>query len=113
MLISAGLLNERITILKPSRQLSGGVYSELYVPFRLAWARVSPLRASDKAAAQLELSAEVLNVWTRYIPGMRSTFKILWRGRRYDILTIENRKPEGYLLISAELDNSITQEAET
>jgi len=96
MAIEAGLLRERITVQRSaeSRNRLGESILE-WATFLDTWASVQGVSAREYFLAGHQRSEISHKIRTRYITGLTSKMRILWRGRTLEIISIleqDNRR---------------------
>lgn len=91
MKISA--LNKRITIQELKLSINeNGFEVEEWIDFRTVWAGISNLNGReyfDAAAVQME---NTVKITIRYIPGIDTSMRILFKNKYYNITSIDNIK---------------------
>lgn len=111
MLVNAGKLDKRITLLKPTVDYSTGNTVRTYTEAVKAWANVKQLTLKDIVTSQYELVSETYTVLIRYIKGIGADWAVkLPNGCRYVITGINTYASEGYMILSIALDTTEIQE---
>lgn len=111
MLVNAGKLDKRITLLKPTVDYSTGNTVRTYTEAVKVWANVKQLTLKDLVTSQYELVSETYTVLIRYIKGIKPDWAVMLpNGCRYVITGINTYHGDGYLILSIELDNTEVQE---
>jgi SPP1 family predicted phage head-tail adaptor len=92
-MIVSGRLRERVTILKPvEEQNPFGETTLSWVSLSDVWASVTNLSASDYFSAQQAGTLASHRVTIRFFPGMSPTYRLVWRGRTLDIVSVNERE---------------------
>jgi SPP1 family predicted phage head-tail adaptor len=86
----AGKYNRRITIEQgyvteddPNNQ---GGFETVWVKFADVWAYVEPIRADDPYYMQQIDGRVDMNIWIRYLPGLRADWRIIYNGQIFNIM---------------------------
>lgn len=108
--VSAGRLDTRITLLQPTRTVSGGVNTVAYTSYREVWCNAKQITFRESLNSQIELQNETYTLLMRYISGITPDWAVTLKGLRYKVLTVNADKTAGTLILGVELDNTITQE---
>lgn len=112
--IRAGDLNTRVTLLRPASEITGtGAHNTTYTEAGKRWANVRQITLREQMRSQIELQQDTYTVLMRYQKGLKPGWCLSWGGLRYRVISIEHDSATGYMILGAELDNSIIQEATT
>lgn len=88
-----GSLNKRITIEELKININeNGFEVEEWIDFKTVWAGVSNLYGReyfDAASVQMENTVKFV---IRYLPGIDTSMRILFKGKHYNITSIDNIK---------------------
>lgn len=86
-------LNKRITIQELKASINeNGFEVEEWIDFKTVWAGVTNLHGREyfeAVAVQMENTVKFI---LRYLPGIDTTMRILFKGRHYNIISIDNIK---------------------
>lgn len=99
-----GHLRHRITLQKRQTETnSNGFTVETWVNLKTVWAAVSNLQGREYFAAAVVQSENTVKFLIRYAKEFDTTLRILFRGKRYNIISIDNKKYQNkYLEIKAQ-----------
>ena len=112
--IRAGDLNTRVTLLRPTSAITeAGAHSTTYADAGKRWANVRQITLREQMRSQVEFQQDTYTVLMRYLAGIKPGWCLSWGGLRYRVISIEHDRATGYMILGAELDNSIIQEATT
>lgn len=112
--IRAGQLDKRVELLSPTSEITGaGSHSTTYKSEGYRWANVRQITLREQLRMQVELEQDTYTVLMRYLAGVKPGWCLSWGGNRYRVISAEADKTTGYMILGAELDNSIIQEATT
>ena len=102
----AGDLDQRVTLLRTERVGDGGGgYEESLVPIGRVWARVIPLTGGELIAAQQVESRRSYQIVVRWRPDLSAAQSVEWRGKRMNILAVQDAGPrEGIVTLAAETE---------
>ena len=104
-MVTAGELDQRIVIEAVIEGTGpyGGVET-VWSEFASVWARVIPLRGDESFEAARTNAVRVIKVKLRWLDGVRTTMRLVWRGETYDIADVDEsgrRKGELWLMAKA------------
>lgn len=103
-----------MTLLRPTSAITGaGAHNTTYADAGKRWANVRQITLREQLRSQVELQQDTYTVLMRYLAGLKPGWCLSWGGLRYRIISIEHDRATGYMILGAELDNSIIQEATT
>lgn len=89
--LDIGDLNQRITLLKPINSVdNNGFEIDSYYIYKKVWAKVSNLRGKEYFFAEAIKAEQTVKFTIRYQKDIDTTMKILFRGKTYDINSIDN-----------------------
>ena len=117
--IYAGQLNRKIELLRPSAEIDGaGSHIKTFTSAGYRWANIRQITLREQLRMQVELEQDTYTVLMRYLAGVKPGWCkpgwcLSWGGNRYRVISAEADKATGYMILGAELDNSIIQEATT
>lgn len=112
--IYAGQLNRKIELLRPSAEIDGaGSHIKTFTSVGYRWANIRQITLREQLRMQVELEQDTYTVLMRYLAGVKPGWCLSWGGNRYRVISAEADKATGYMILGAELDNSIIQEATT
>jgi SPP1 family predicted phage head-tail adaptor len=87
--MNAGRLRHRVDIQNYVEEYDElGQLIEDWLPFAQVWAAVEPLRGQEFIAAQALASVTTTRIRMRYIPGVVSSMRVVFRGRTYNIQSV-------------------------
>ncbi len=89
--LPAGRLQERVTLLTPGSTVSdrrGGSVSAGPGTQTTVWARVRPLKGSEKLALGQVLNDEVFAITIRRLAGVNVKQRALWKGKSLNVLAV-------------------------
>ena len=110
----AGALDKRVQLLRPVKTLNAtGAHVTTFEDAGGAWANVRQITLREQMRSQIELQQDTYTVLMRYQQGLKPGWCLSWGGLRYRVISIEHDSATGYMILGAELDNSIIQEATT
>ena len=97
-------LRHRITIQKMLPKTNPNGFTEVtWEDFKMVWAAVSNLQGREYFAAAVVQAENMVKFLIRYVAGIDTTMRILFRGKYYEITAIDNLKYENkYLEIKAQ-----------
>lgn len=85
----AGSLRERLTFEKPSSATDPTWGKSLgWVTGAEAWASVTPIGAGERNEGNGVLSNAAYEVRVRYMPDVTSAWRVVWRGRVLDMVSV-------------------------
>lgn len=101
--MNSGELKNRITFLKPANLINeNGFETEGFIEFKSVWAAVTNLSGREYFAAAAVQMEKTVKFVVRVIAGIDETMRILFRGKQYNITSIDNKKYENkYMEIKA------------
>lgn len=103
-----------MTLLRPTSAITGaGAHNTTYADAGKRWANVRQITLREQLRSQVELQQDTYTVLMRYLAGLKPGWCLSWGGLRYRVISIEHDRATGYMILGAELDNSIIQEATT
>lgn len=103
-----------MTLLRPTSAITGaGAHNTTYADAGKRWANVRQITLREQMRSQVELQQDTYTVLMRYLAGLKPGWCLSWGGLRYRVISIEHDRATGYMILGAELDNSIIQEATT
>lgn len=103
-----------MTLLRPTSAITGaGAHNTTYADAGKRWANVRQITLREQLRSQVELQQDTYTVLMRYLAGIKPGWCLSWGGLRYRVISIEHDRATGYMILGAELDNSIIQEATT
>lgn len=113
--VSAGKLNYQITLLRPTKTLSGaGAHSITYESAGTVWANLKQISLREAMSSNVELQTETYTVLMRYRSGIGQDWCVqMPNGMRYRIASINADKLSGMMILGVELDNTIIQRVES
>lgn len=92
-MIVSGRFRERVTILKPVEvQNPFGEATLNWESLGSVWANVMNLSAADYFAAQQAGTLASHRITMRFFPGMSPVFRLVWRGRTMDVVSVCERE---------------------
>jgi SPP1 family predicted phage head-tail adaptor len=106
-MIDPGRLRERVTIQQAAETRNAmGEVVQSWVTFAERWASVDGLSSREFLLQGQQQSEISHRVRLRYVPGMRSTMRFLWRGRVLEINSLleHNNRSEHEALCTERLD---------
>lgn len=109
-MIAAGIMDTRITLLRPVRGVASGGHTVAYTEFKTVWANVRQLTFRESIRSQVELQTETYTLLMRYISGITPDWAVMMDGIRYRVISVNAERREDRLILGVELDNSLTQE---
>ena len=84
-----GLLRERIELQRPSESRNAlGEVSQAWQTYASRWASVLTLRSREALNAQQQGLTVTHKVKLRHVDGLKSTDRIVWRGRTLQIISV-------------------------
>lgn len=85
-MVAAGKLRHRVVLQEPAvtRDAAGGTESA-WVDVNTVWAEVVPFTGREKLAAGAEQSELDTRIRMRYRPDVDSGWRVLWRGRLFEV----------------------------
>ena len=84
-----GLLRERIELQRPSESRNAlGEVSQSWQTYARRWASVLTLRSREALNAQQQGLTVTHKVKLRHVDGLKSTDRIVWRGRALQIVSV-------------------------
>ena len=93
--MNPGELRHRITFQKFTTTVNeNGFEVEEWVNFKTLWASVSNLHGREYFQAAAVQKENTVKFVIRYIPGIDTSMKILFKGNHYDITSIDNIRYE-------------------
>ena len=108
--IDAGRLDQRITLLEPTKTLNTGSHTLSYKDNATVWANVKQLTLRETISSNVELQTETYTILLRYRSGITQDWCVrLPNQKRYRIISINTDKTAGAMILGIELDNSIVQ----
>lgn len=103
-----------MTLLRPTSAITeAGAHNTTYADAGKRWANVRQITLREQMRSQVELQQDTYTVLMRYLAGIKPGWCLSWGGLRYRVISIEHDRATGYMILGAELDNSIIQEATT
>jgi len=104
MQVEIGDLRHRITFQKLTTSVNeNGFEVETWEDFKTVWAAVSNLHGREYFAAAAVQAENTVKFTIRYLTGLDTTMRILFRGKQYNITAIDNIKYQNrYLEIKAQ-----------
>lgn len=88
-----GLLRHRISILeKTTTVTSNGFEEEQWKELKTVWAAVENLRGREFYAAAQVQAENTVKFIIRYLPNIDTSMQILFRGKHYNIVAVDNIK---------------------
>lgn len=101
-----GKLRHRITFQKLTIETDElGFQTEIWIDFKTVWAAVSNLSGREYFAAAAVQSENIVKFTFRYISEMDTTYRILFRGKTYNITAVDNFKyMDKYMEVKAQID---------
>lgn len=106
-LINAGSLDKRVTLQSRdvARDATGGIDYQ-WADFQTVWASIEPARAIRSFGAAQEQEAHDNLIKIRYLPGVRTTMRVLWMtpegsAKTYEVLGVrlERESRRGFLYL--------------
>lgn len=89
-LVNAGMLDKRVTIQSRAvAQGAAGGMEFVYSDFATVWAGIEPARAFRTFGGAQEQEAHDTLIKIRYLPGARSSMRVLWTTPEADTKTYE------------------------
>ena len=104
-MVSAGLLNQRIEVLKPlnvRRSPTGGQIVD-FVTMRHQWASVRYLRGTSALQVGEMWLPSSISVLMRYTGEITERCRLKWEGKTYKITSLNGSRIDGTLTIVADL----------
>jgi SPP1 family predicted phage head-tail adaptor len=106
-MISAGMLNKKVTIQKKVIGTPGqdayGQPSNTWATYFIVWASIEPIQGREFWAQQQIQSEVTVRVRTRYIPGVTTGMRIYYNSKIYSIesiIDVKDRHSEMQLMCS-------------
>jgi len=98
-----GDLRHRITLQKKATSINeNGFEVETWEDVRTVWAKVTNLHGGEYFTAAAVQTANTVKFTIRYLEGVDTTMRILFKGKQYDITAIDNIKYQNrYMEIKA------------
>lgn len=94
-----GDLNKRITLQKPATTTNErGFEIENWEDLKTVWAAVSNLHGREYFAAATVQAENTVKFIIRYLEGLDTTMRILFQGRQYNIISIDNIKYQNHYM---------------
>ncbi len=94
-----GELRHRITLQEPETILSdGGVEETSWKDVASVWAKVEHLRGREYYAAAAVQAENMVVLTLRYLTGIDTRYQIRFRGKFYNIITMDNLKFQNQVL---------------
>lgn len=92
-MIYSGRMRERVTLQKPVEQHNPfGEATLVWEDVTTLWAQVTTLSARDYFAAQQSGTLATHRVIVRFFKGMSPTYRLIWRGRTMEIVSVLERE---------------------
>lgn len=100
-----GRLRNRVTLQKHIHDIDPeGFPIDEWRDVATVWAAVSNLSGREFYAAAAVQAENTVSFIVRYFPGIDTTYKILFRGKQYNIIAIDNIRYENkYLIIKTDI----------
>jgi SPP1 family predicted phage head-tail adaptor len=93
MQVEIGGLRHRITFQKHTTTINeNGFEVETWEDYRTVWAAASNLHGREYYAAAAVQAENTVKFTIRYLTGLDTTMRILFRGKQYNITAIDNIK---------------------
>lgn len=101
--MNPGDLRHRITFQKLTTTVNeNGFEEETWEDVKTVWAAASNLHGREYYAAAAVQAENTVKFTIRYLPGIHTTMRILFRGKQYNITAIDNIKYQNrYMEIKA------------
>lgn len=91
--VEIGEMKHRITFQKPTSTVNeNGFETEAYEDFRTVWASVTNLSGREYFAAAAVQKEKTVKFLIRAISGLDETMRIAFKGKQYNITSIDNIK---------------------
>ncbi|RMD51895.1 head-tail adaptor protein [Candidatus Parcubacteria bacterium] len=105
MALAAGRLDRKISIEKPTvtQDANSGEVTHTWTLVQKVWAQVTPIRSKEKFLFPRELGVLTNKFTIRYLSGIDETYRIVYDGKNWDILSIEEIGRNEGLVIVAEV----------
>ena len=93
--MNPGELRHRITLQKFTTTVNeNGFEEESWIDFKTVWASVSNLHGKEYFEAAAVQKENIVKFIIRYLPGINNSMKILFKGKSYNIIQIDNIRYE-------------------
>ena len=108
--VNAGQLRERVTLLSAGAPVSDGRGGWLDGPESSAvlWARVRPLRSTEKLALGQVLNADVYEITIRQTAGISAKQRLHWNGRSLNVQAVTADEHREYYLLTCVHGGALT-----
>lgn len=90
--MDAGRLNKRITIERLTQETDPvyGTQLDTWAPVHTAWASIEPISGREYWQAKLALAEKTIRIRMRYLPGIDSSMRVAYSGRKFSIQSAIN-----------------------
>ena len=90
-LVKPGELNRQITINSLTNTPDGqGGFSSSFGVFATVWAKITPMKGSEKVHSDRLSTQQLSKVMMRYISGLNQTMQVIYNSQEYQIRSIVN-----------------------
>lgn len=115
MIIKAGDLNQRITLLSPVYSVKNSLNTKSYTIYKKVWANLKQITLREQLASVIEVNNETYTVLIRYIENVEPGWGVLLpkNPKPYNVITVNKVQNDGYMILGVELDNSQSEEVQS